>query len=51
MQIPDGYETWDDAIQAYIKAKNDNETPDSVDPMIWNVFETIGFKLIPEICT
>jgi len=49
MQVPEGYETWDDAIGAYIKAKNQNQKPDSVDPKVWNVFEIVAFKLIPEI--
>jgi hypothetical protein len=50
MKIPDGYDTWDDAIRAYVEAKSENKSPETVDPKVWNVFEVVAFKLIPEIC-
>ena len=49
MQVPIGYDTWSDAIQAYVMARDDNETPDTVDDNIWTVFEIMAFQLIPEI--
>jgi hypothetical protein len=49
MEVPDGYETWSDAIGAYVGAREGNETPDTVNGSIWKVFETMAFTLIPEI--
>jgi hypothetical protein len=49
MKVPGGFETWKEAIGAYVKARDENGTPDSIDENIWTVFETMAFELIPEI--
>lgn len=49
LKIPDGYDTWSEAIQAYVQARNENKTPDEVEGNVWEVFEIMAFGLIPGI--
>jgi hypothetical protein len=46
---PHGYRSWSDGIKAYVTARANDETPDTVDPCAWNVFEMMAFQLIPKV--
>ena len=50
MTVPMGYDTWEDAIRSFVQARKENDTPDSVDPKVWNVFSLMALELLPEIC-
>lgn len=47
--MPEGYKTWFEAIDAFVRARGDNETPDTVESKVWNVFETVATKLVPKV--
>lgn len=49
MKVPDGFESWDTAIDAVIKERQ-VDNPDICSPATWNVFLLMAFKLMPEIC-
>ena len=46
---PPGYRSWSDGIKAYVMARTNDETPDTVDPCVWNMFEMMAFKFIPKV--
>ena len=48
-ELPVQFQTWGEAIQAMVSARNDGLQPDEVPEHIWNVFETVAFLLIPKV--
>lgn len=49
MKIPDGFQSWDTAIDAVIEERQ-VDGPDICSPATWEVFLLMAFKLMPEIC-
>jgi hypothetical protein len=48
-KVPEGYPSWYDAIQDYVVARGNNDTPDTVEEKVWKTFETLAFVLAPKI--
>jgi hypothetical protein len=47
--LPDKFKNWGDAVKAVMDARMTNVSPYVVDPVIWGVFETMAFELVPRI--
>ena len=47
--LPDKFKNWGDAVKAVMDARMTNVSPYVVDPVIWRVFETMAFELVPRI--
>jgi hypothetical protein len=51
VQVPVGYTTWKDAIEDFVQARLENETPCSnAGIKVWNTFAYIALEIMPEIC-
>ena len=46
--VPDGFETWDEALEAVTEAR-EKQTPEQAQPKVWKAFEILAFYVIPHI--